>query len=94
MDLKKVSQNILSLGAYSDIKTDIDHEGEDLYCPHNTYYFAFVLLILLWLAIPISICIFACCMLNIACCMFCCATCANLVSHPQVRDEEEPPTTE
>ena len=42
-------------GAYGDIKTNIEDEGEEVDCQHDTYYFAFVWLILSWIYAPFYI---------------------------------------
>ena len=38
-----------------DVKTDIKDKGEELYCHHDTYYFAFVYLSMSWITGPIYI---------------------------------------
>ena len=58
----------------------IDHHNQkdikisDYYCAYTPYKFAFVLLILQWIFIPIMICC-SCLLLSGACVAACCAVC-------------------
>jgi len=53
-------------------KDDKWEDNENYFCAYHPYMFAFVLLILKWVLIPILVC-GCCCCAAFACCCACCA---------------------
>ena len=67
----KLLNDIQFEGNYGEWVYDESKNGDDEYCGYTPFLFAFVMLILYWIAFPIILC---------CCCMVACAGCAGFLA--------------